>query len=103
MNCYSCGQEVRYDYDTKRKFDLNESPHKCSSLIPLYTNEATEIQKLVIDGKVQWKRRKIKLSFDVRRSEASIALAITDEAIRVGIDPFRAHSRRKGDYLEVCG
>lgn len=78
-----CKQVLYIDEQTGHKFADNSASmlHRCQpQLIPLY-NEIYGIK--------------------VRRSEASIALAITDEAMRLGIDPFRARSRRKGDYLEV--
>lgn len=76
-----CKQRVYEDQETKNRFNDQAAslPHKCQAQpIPLFEN---------MNGII------------CHRREESIARDITAEALKVGADPFKVQTVRKGDYL----
>lgn len=93
-NCQGCQIQIRFDYDrpdpTTRKpytvIDVSrELPHVCKSRPKLQPNPIPRYD--VVGG----------IEFD--RKETSIALAITKECLRCGLDPFKVRIEVRSHFL----
>lgn len=87
-----CKARIYIDQTTGKKFDRDSSeyPHQCQSqTIPLYVRE------------FYYRKQYVKLDFYAPESEQVISSKIVQQAVNLGLDPYKVRTERRGDNLYI--